>query len=332
MKQGIVTVAALLALSVAGAQSRVPDVRAQLVPDSVAVGGQTILAIDVERDLMQVVNFPALPPTDEQTGIEVIEEYPVDTLQREGRRLKLRKRYRLAAFEEGLIGMGRPRVLYIDKNIVDTLAAQDSLLLRVTTYEIDSTAMPYGVKPQRTLPFRLGEISGYAGWSLLALALLAAVVWAVLWALRRHGRSIGSLFKPAPPVPPHVRAIRDLEELHNRKLWQNNRHKLYYSSLTDILRTYIAGRWGVGAMEMTSDEIIRALREVEMPDKSRMEMTSVLRDADLVKFAKAVPEAEQNEGDYLKCYYFVEETKEQEAAAPGGEESEILDSKFKGDA
>ena len=28
-----------------------------------------------------------------------------------------------------------------------------------------------------------------------------------------------------------------------------------------------------------------------------------------MKFAKATPEAEQNEADYLKAYYFVEETK-----------------------
>ena len=31
-----------------------------------------------------------------------------------------------------------------------------------------------------------------------------------------------------------------------------------------------------------------------------------------VKFAKATPDGEQNEADYLKTYYFVEETKIQE--------------------
>ena len=62
-------------------------------------------------------------------------------------------------------------------------------------------------------------------------------------------------------------------------------------------------------MEMTSDEIIEAMRAEESPDKARMDLTSILRDADLVKFAKAMPEAEQNESDYLKAYYFVEETK-----------------------
>ena len=89
------------------------------------------------------------------------------------------------------------------------------------------------------------------------------------------------------------------------------------ASLTDILRTYLAARWEVGAMEMTSDEIVAAMREVELPEKARRDLGAVLRDADLAKFAKAMPDAEQNESDYLKCYYFVEETKA--AEAPGGE-------------
>ena len=107
--------------------------------------------------------------------------------------------------------------------------------------------------------------------------------------------------------------LKALEALHHQKLWQNNKHKQYYSALTDILRTYIAARWGFGAMEMTSDEIIEAMRAEELPDKARMDLTAILRDADLVKFAKATPDAEQNEADYLKAYYFVEETKVAEA-------------------
>ena len=43
-----------------------------------------------------------------------------------------------------------------------------------------------------------------------------------------------------------------------------------------------------------------------------MDLTSILRDADLVKFAKFAPEADQNDADYQKAYYFVEETKEVE--------------------
>lgn len=286
-----------------------PTITARVEPDSIGIGDRFDVVIDVDRDLVQVVEFPTFNPPP-QSGLEVVESHPVDTLRRDGRHLSLRKRYTLAAFEEGKWNLGLPAVLYADKNIVDTLRARDSLYLEVATFQIDSTSQSiYDLKPQRNLPFRFAEVSGYAKWGVLALLLALVALYALKRILARYGKGLGDLFKPAPPQPPHVVAIKALEALHNQKLWQNNRHKQYYSGLTDILRTYIAARWGVGAMEMTSDEIIEAMRSEELPDKARMDLTAILRDADLVKFAKATPDGEQNEADYLKAFYFVEETK-----------------------
>ena len=62
-------------------------------------------------------------------------------------------------------------------------------------------------------------------------------------------------------------------------------------------------------MEMTTDEIIEAIKELNLSQKLSMDLVSLLRDADLVKFAKAMPEAAENESAYSKVYYFVEETK-----------------------
>ena len=285
-----------------------PTVTARIEPDSIGIGDRFDYVIEVEKDLVQEIGFPVFEQ--QGPGLELVKDHATDTLLREGRLLKLRKRYTMQAFEEGDYRLGRGEVLYIDKNIVDTLRTPDSLRLLVTTFAIDSTSQSiYDLKPQLTLPFRFREVRGYVGWSVLALLLLAAAVYAAKRLLARYGKGLGDIFKPAPPVPPHVAASRALEALHNQKLWQNNRHKQYYSGLTDILRTYIDGRYGIGAMEMTSDEIIAAMQSQELPDKARMDLTAVLRDADLVKFAKATPEAEQNENDYLKVYYFVEETK-----------------------
>lgn len=286
-----------------------PTITARVEPDSIGIGDRFDVVIDVDRDLVQVVEFPTFNPPP-QSGLEVVESHPVDTLRRDGRHLSLRKRYTLAAFEEGKWNLGRPAVLYADKNIVDTLWTRDSLYLEVATFQIDSTSQSiYDVKPQWNLPFRFGEVSGYAQWGALALVLLLAAAYALKRYLESRGKRLGDLFRPSPPQPPHVVAIKALEALHHQKLWQNNKHKQYYSALTDILRTYVAARWGFGAMEMTSDEIIETMRAEELPDKARMDLTAILRDADLVKFAKATPEAEQNEADYLKAYYFVEETK-----------------------
>ena len=164
-----------------------------------------------------------------------------------------------------------------------------------------------------TIKAQLTRVLGLcAGLGLGVAALLAVLLvglYGVVRYLRQRGRGLGSLFRPAPPLPPHVEAIKALETLHNQKLWQNSRYKAYYSGLSDILRHYIVRRWNIGALEMTSDEIIEAMRGVELPDKARRDLSSLLRDADLVKFAKAEPDSEQNENDYLKSYYFVEETK-----------------------
>lgn len=313
---------ALLLAALPAAAQNTPVVTGHIEPDSIGIGDHFDYVIDVEKDLVQVIEFPVFDPQDGK--IELVRELPVDTVAREGRRLKLRKRYRMAAFEEGRYNLGVARVLYADKNILDTLRSRgDSLRLEVGTFQIDSTSQSiYDIKGQKTLPFRFGEISGYLRWALIALVLLLAAGYGLRRWLAARGKRLSDLFRPAPPQPPHVVAIKALETLHHQKLWQNNRHKQYYSGLTDILRTYIAGRWGIGAMEMTSDEIIAAMRGVELPDKASMDLTSILRDGDLVKFAKHTPDAEQNEADYLKAYYFVEETKlveETESAAPDSE-------------
>ena len=314
MKRLFLALAPLLTWGAAAGQE-IPKVTAHIEPDSILIGDRFDLVIDVEKDLVQVVEFPEFENRDGR--IEFVESLPVDTLERDGRHLKLRKRYRLAAFDEGRYNLGTASVLYADKNILDTLSTRDSLYLEVTTFQIDSTSQSiYDLKGQRTLPFRLAEIRTYLLWGAAALLLFAAALYALVRWLRSRGKRLGDLFKPAPSLPPHVAAIRALEALHNQKLWQNNRHKQYYSGLTDILRTYIAARWGIGAMEMTSDEIIAAMRPVELPDKARMDLTAILRDGDLVKFAKATPPAEENEADYLKAYYFVEETKLVEENTP----------------
>ena len=75
-------------------------------------------------------------------------------------------------------------------------------------------------------------------------------------------------------------------------------------------------------MEMTSDEILAAVRRYDLPQKCVMDLQAILRDADLVKFAKARPEGTTNEDNYLNAYYFVEETKPAEIAEEGTEQDD----------
>ncbi len=314
----IIYVSALLAVQVAVAQSVPPTITSHISADTVMIGDRVTLTIEVEKDVMQHVVFPTFDFTknspegaeQQEPSIEVIQDFAPDTIQQEGRRVLLRKRYEMAVYDEGIYKLGRAQALYLDKNLVDTLFAEREEELFVKTFQIDSTMTTVrDLKPQMTLKLRFAEFGGYLGIALAVALLLAGVIYLLVRYLHKRGKRISDLFKPAPPVPAHIVAIEALEKLRDEKLWQNDKHKLYYSGLSDILRTYLAGRFEVGAMEMTTDEIDDALRVVEIEQKQKMNLLSVLRDADLVKFAKATPEANDNELAYDKAYHFVEETK-----------------------
>ena len=303
-----------------------PVVRGSVEPDSIGIGDRFLYSIEVDKDLVQSVFFPSFGG-DGSEPYSLIEDMPIDTLVRDGRRMTIRKRYLLAAFEEGIHNVV-PQVMYADKNIVDTLHGADTLQVLVTTFKIDSTSHSiFDIKPQKTLPFRMGEITGYIKWVIVALLIIAALVYALRRVLAHYGRSLRDMFRPAPPQPPHVVAFAALEKLRGERLWQQEKHKQYYSALTDILRTYLVGQFGIGAMEMTSDEIIEAVRGIDVPRKNAMDLTEILREADLVKFAKATPAAEQNEAAYRAVWDFVEQTKpaepEPETEADAGGKGDV---------
>ena len=64
-------------------------------------------------------------------------------------------------------------------------------------------------------------------------------------------------------MPPFEQAMKELDALKEKKLWQQGLNKEYYTALTETLRRYIVDRFGVNAMEMTSGEILDILRGVK---------------------------------------------------------------------
>ena len=326
--------AVLAGLWFAGAafpQSPAPDrpaVSARIVPDTILIGDRFRLTVEVSKDLAKVVDFPSFGeaggPASRDT-FEVVSVSAVDTLAREGRKHTVAITYEMTCFEPGSYNLGHFPVLYLDKNVMDTIYSAESLSLVVRTFEIDTLKQQIvDVKKPIHTPLQFREIRGYLLWGLLALALIGLAVWLFVKMKRKE-----SFFAPRPEEPPHVTAIRALEEMHEQKLWQNGRHKQYYTVLTDIIRTYLEGRYGIGAGEMTSDEIRTALRAVGLDALEYDRMDRLFSTADLVKFAKFVPDPDENERLYSDSYYFVEDTKllPTEQPRPDAEESEPFENR-----
>jgi hypothetical protein len=137
---------------------------------------------------------------------------------------------------------------------------------------------PKPLKPQWQAPRGYGFLLWIAG--ALALAALA------FWLVRRRKRR--PVTKPAPPeLPADVVAYRRLDEIERMKLVEKGEIKTHYTLVVDALRTYLERRYDIIALDETTDEIVRDLRRHEA-DTGDIE--PVLREADLVKFAKYQPE------------------------------------------
>ena len=111
--------------------------------------------------------------------------------------------------------------------------------------------------------------------------------------------------------------------MSEKKLWQNGRDKQYHTELTDILRQYIEQRFEVPAMEKTSDEILDELYELAETQKASLaNLKQILSIADLVKFAKYQPLADENQLSFMNAKMFVEQTKKIEIEEPVASEDD----------
>lgn len=294
------------------AGQRPPEVHARFSADTILIGDQFFLELDIDKDVAQEIRLPQFEDRRLMPQIEMLGIDRVDTLSREGRRIRLRVVYRLTGFDAGnFVVEGFPVVWTASAGDAtdqkgDTILAPERLGIEVRTFDIDTTTYQLSdIKRPIHTPLVFAEIREMVYWSVAAAVLLAGIVYLLIRFLNRKKRRQGG----QRSVPPHVAAIRALEKLHSRKLWQNGKHKEYYSQLANIVRIYIQGRYGIGAMEMTSDQLLEAMRDSN-DERLREKLRELFALADLVKFAKMAPEPEDNEQAYFDAYFYIEETKE----------------------
>lgn len=161
-------------------------------------------------------------------------------------------------------------------------------------------------------------------WWVILILLLA--IAAFLYGLRRYRRE-GHILPKKPEPTPFEAAMASLRDLKSRKLWEQGLEKDYYTRLTDILRTYLEGRFGINAVEMTSREILQALKSNPEIAEHRQMMRQILDMADFVKFAKVRPLPEDNVKSFDNALRFVESTKPAPVETPSDKGKERAESR-----
>jgi hypothetical protein len=129
----------------------------------------------------------------------------------------------------------------------------------------------------------------YLPWAIAFLVLALLVVLAAWLIGRAQKRRNQAALSRSVELPPHELALKKLNALAQKQLWQKGLVKEHCAELTFVVREYLEKRYRVPALESTSEEMLKDLQKTDFPQTFRSELNDLLTKADLVKFAKATP-------------------------------------------
>ena len=154
-------------------------------------------------------------------------------------------------------------------------------------------------------------------WLLLAL-LLALVAYLIYRKFRKDSEEEAVSTWVPPPRPPHEEAEAALARLAEKGLIEKGEIALFYTELTDIMKRYAGRRFEVPYLERTTEEILSDLAAKEV---SARPLRAILEIADLVKFAKQMPQRQQARSSLTMAVDLVRDTR---PAPPVGLEATAL--------
>lgn len=251
----------------------------QVDTTNIRIGEQILYQITVDK--AENVQFPKLK-LDSLKKVEVVEELKIDTTE-----TKYIKKYLLTSFDSGSYVIPKQQVFINNKKY-----SIDSLLINVATVKVDTLKQGlFPLKAVKKQPIIFDDFKNYV-W--IALGILALVIAIVLYFVFRKKKESIPIEER---IPPYELAMQRLNQLDAKQLYQNDKVKLYYSELTGIVRTYIERELHIPALESTTDELIETITDfnkistLDLPKETIKNLQNLLKEADLVKFAKSKPVA-----------------------------------------
>ena len=306
-------VIAFLACLMADAQSVIVENKLDSV--SIPIGKRMGITLEVTADKGKKVELPKYDSLQQIIpGVEYLSSTKPDTQYvNEGKRMVLKKKYYITSYDSALYYLPAMEVK------VDGKAYKAKhLALKVVTFDIDSSnAKIFPNKPVMSPPFMWSEWSLMI-WLSLIVVLVGIVLLYVIIRLKDN-KPIIRRIKFKQHIAPHKMAMNKINHIKEEKIWQSEDSKEYYTQLTDTLRQYIKERYGFNATEMTTDEIIQHLQEVN-DDEAIKELRELFETADLVKFAKYSTLINENDQNLVNAIEYINQTKVEEEVKAQPEE------------
>lgn len=272
------------------------------------VGEQTRIHLKVEANANQKVVLPVFSDTLVK-GVIIVEQSKPETQKIEGsNRIAITQDYLVTAFDSALYYIP-PFKVKVDNQLFQS----KSLALKVNTIPIPMDSVNvnhfFGPRDVQHVDYTWAELKGLilGGILIIVMTLLSII----LYRKYKDNKPIVRIVKVEPKLPPHLMAIKKIEEIKSSRLSESGNVKAYYTQLTDVLRSYLNERFHFNATEMTSSEILEKLNELDAQN-ALDEFKSLLQTADMVKFAKYITQLNENDKNLMNAIEFINKTKQED--------------------
>ncbi len=292
----------LLIVANLGGFAQNATVKAVLDSQKILIGDQINLDLSVEFTHDTPITWPAFKDT--ITGqIEIVQSSIPDTIKKKTGETIIHQRLVITSFDTGVIVL--PPITFIFNNDSSQTLSTEELTILVSDVAVEMEEEIKDIKEPYDVPFNWKK---WLLYGLIILLVLGLIVAAILLIRKRRRKPEELLARPKPKRPAHEIALEKLEELRQKKLWQNDQTKQFYIELSDITREYIEFRFDVLALEMTTDETIWALKREGLEELKMAPLKRLLQMSDLAKFAKYKPVSNENEQSFDIARMFVNST------------------------
>lgn len=277
--------------------------------DSVLIADQIFYGFELEKvEEGTRFAFPQVKDT-LMTNIRIVGQWQMDTVKAskakkgQPRLLDLKAGLTITSFDEGIYYLPPLAVQRLSKDgVLDTLVFEPQKL-EIKTMPVDTaTFKPHDIKEPIRYPVTFAEVAPWVAGGLVLAGLIALIVWLIIRYRRKHNPEY------IKKDPAHIIALRKLDKYRGNALWAPEKQKTFYSGITDTLREYIADRYGIGAMEMTTAEIFNDMKNTDAPADLLEELKELFERADFVKFAKFTASDEDNAKALPSAVRFVTST------------------------
>lgn len=300
MRKALIYIAMMLSVMAASAQGRIVQMGEAVIRplqdrDSILIADQLFYGFGLEQ--VEEGTMFAFPQTGDtlMTNIRIVRQWQVDTVrvskQKKGqpRLLDLECGLTVTSFDEGKYYLPPLAVQRISRDgVTDTLVFEPKLI-EIKTMPVDTASfVPHDIKGVIRYPVTFAEVAPWVAGGLGVAGLIALAIWLIIRYRRSHDPEY------IRKEPAHIVALRKLDKYRGNRMWAADRQKAFYSGITDTLREYVAARYGVGAMEMTTAEIFDDLKRTDVPADILDELKELFERADFVKFAKFTADDEDN--------------------------------------